>query len=207
MCARLSNIKKLIQWGADPNATNKSGKTALLAFTEMYTSCLAELSIGIDRYAAVINLLLNSGANIDSQDNNGFTALMNMMQKHVIFDERGGNQRSNIVLIDILLSYHPKINLKDHQGNTALMHALQQKHGSVVINKLLNSGAAVNIRNKNGQTPLYLALNNYSQHDPVITIIRSKTSNKYKRLTFAQNNPLHEIGYLFSQYLSKNNDI
>ena len=58
-------------------------------------------------------LLLAHGANINAQDNEGNTVLM-----HACNISEPKEERSE--LVRFLLAYHPRLNIKNHDGQTAL---------------------------------------------------------------------------------------
>jgi ankyrin repeat protein len=70
---------------------------------------------------------------LDSQDENGLTPLM-----YLCF------HLDNIVFYETILSFHPKLDLKKHEGRTALMLACDYKRYDV-IKLLLDSGADINV--------------------------------------------------------------
>lgn len=76
-----------------------------------YRSALMEACGRMDTAKAA--LLLAHGANIDAQDNEGYTALM-----HVCSFSEPKEERSE--LVRFLLAYHPRLNIKNHDGQTAL---------------------------------------------------------------------------------------
>lgn len=81
---------------------------------------------------------------IDSQDENGVTMLMEAI-------EFGEEQ-----IVDELLQEGANINLQNNYGQTALMFAIQ-KEQNTVVDSLIALGADVNHQDKNGCTPLMFA--------------------------------------------------
>ncbi len=54
--------------------------------------------------------------------------------------------------------FYPKdINIQDEKGNTALYYVTQHKENEEFIKFLLKSGADVNIKCENANTPLHMA--------------------------------------------------
>lgn len=93
----------LIAHGANIEATNDDGQTALIV-ASAYTT---ETEIEISLYEQVEELL-KLGANINAQDNEGNTAL-----HYAALGEDGE-------LVDILLSRRPDLNLKNNQNQSTL---------------------------------------------------------------------------------------
>lgn len=94
----VQRVKKLIAKGADVNATNKVGSTALM---------LASRDSGLE----VMEILIDSGANIDTQNSQGRTALMNAA--------KNGQRKA----IRLLLDHNADLHIKDEDDNTALKWA------------------------------------------------------------------------------------
>jgi hypothetical protein len=91
----------LINAGADVNIENSWGQTPLIYETPiMYASSLFNKEI--------IKRLLKAGANINHQDNKGWTAL--------IFASRYGQEQK----VKDLLSFGADVNIKNNEGHTAL---------------------------------------------------------------------------------------
>ncbi len=92
-----------------------------------------------------LNVLLAEGADINSVDENGNTALM--------LASKIGNPR----MVKIILAHEPMIDQKNSQGYTALMIASEQ--GQVhIVEKLLENGADRMLTNNDGLTAADLAI-------------------------------------------------
>ena len=92
-----------------------------------------------------LNVLLAEGADIDSLDEAGNTAL--------ILASRIGNPR----MVKIILAHEPNIDQRNSKGYTALMIASEQ--GQIhIVEKLLEKGADRSLTNSDGLTAADLAV-------------------------------------------------
>lgn len=123
----VSRVKSLLEQGADINAQNKNGQTALI-LASYYKRNNTE---------KIFPLLLENNAIIDLQDSSGRTALS--------WAAGAGKMEA----IRHLLSANANINLQDSDGATPLMWAslMGQKDAFLY---LLENGADVSIKDKNG---------------------------------------------------------
>lgn len=98
---RETEVKRLLDQGADPNARTKTGMTAL-----MIASAAG--------YAESVELLLDKAADVNAMDRQGMTALM--------FAAREG--RPNVV--ELLMEQRAYVNAKNSRGKTALRIANEE---------------------------------------------------------------------------------
>lgn len=100
-----------------------------------------------------INLLLDSGMNIDTVDHQGNTPLM--------LAAKIGNPR----ILDIVLAHNPLINKTNDEGTTALMIAAKtgQFH---IVKKLVQHQADISMQDRNWDTAITLA-SRYGHQDVV----------------------------------------
>ncbi len=101
------------------------------------------------RYGNVENarLLLEAGARVNAQDNLGKSPILLIMPKSRQAD-----------LYSLLLSYKANVNIKDMYGDSVLHVATMNGADSHTLNQLILAGADINERNKEGITPLALAV-------------------------------------------------
>jgi ankyrin repeat protein len=102
----------LLDAGADVNATNEYGLTALMDATHRQS-------------AVVIEMLIKHGAVVDTRDHQGRTAL------------QFAAERGNVDAVQVLLGSNPNVNAKDDRGNTPLSVA----HNPQIAQLLREAGA------------------------------------------------------------------
>jgi ankyrin repeat protein len=155
----------LLDNGADVNAKNKDGKTALMfAAMRLAGSDDAELLLekGADANAKardgstalmmaagrgrrdIVKLLLANGADVNAKNEDGDTALTFA----ALYWTRD--------VAELLLAEGADVNAKDKNGYTALMSAVRERNRDVA-ELLLAKGADVNAKNKDGVTALMVA--------------------------------------------------
>jgi ankyrin repeat protein len=125
--------------GADVNAVDHMGCTPLL---------LAVKNTGLWYFVHgrfPLQALLDHGANIDAEDEDGLTAL-----------HHAARERLHTAVIALLLAHGAQINARDRRGRTPLHLAGASVAGSNCKRMLLDSGADVNARDNEGLTPLDL---------------------------------------------------
>ena len=127
----LDEVKALLASGADPNAKDGEGWTALMLVT-------------VKGHLDVARELLTAGADLHAENRKGWTAL------------RFAVSMDDAEALRLLLGAGADVNGLDAEGDTALMQAAREK--SVESLKLLLShGADVNVRNRSGETALKVA--------------------------------------------------
>lgn len=96
----------------------------------------------------IVNFLINNGANPLEKDNNGDTAI-----HHAVFSGK-------VNFIDPLLIGNVGIDTKNNAGYTPLEIACSSENvGLDIINKLIDQGADLEVRNVNGQNLIDISLN------------------------------------------------
>ncbi len=152
---------RLLGQGADPDAKNNQGDTALLLAAKAGKTNTAQLLIekgaNIEAknnvgetaliaactagHAEIAQLLVEKGAATDARDDGGATPLM--------YASLGGNT----AIIDLLLARGANINAQDDRGETPLMYAASA--GSVdAVKLMLRKNANPAAKDHNGQTAL-----------------------------------------------------
>ena len=117
---------------------------AKLRFREMDTP----LIIAADRTAHpdFIQIIIDTGVDVNAQNEDGETALMEMMDYPV-----------SLACVQAMLKAGANPNLRDEEGKTALMKALKDDLPSDIISTLLDAGADPKIKDKKGHgtVPFY----------------------------------------------------
>ena len=132
--ATVADVQKEIANGADVNAKDKWGETAL--HRAIYGDCNPD----------IIKLLIDAGADVNARDRNKRTVL--------ILVAHGGSFgfiKSEIEIIKLLINAKADLNAKDENGETALQKAVQGRD-SDVVKLLLEAGADVNVKDNKGKT-------------------------------------------------------
>ena len=128
---QLDVMRILIDKGADINAKNKKGVTALILATDKGN-------------AELVRFLLDNGADVNAKDSLGYTALI----------KAAGRGLENIM--SILLSKGADVNAATHDGYAALSYAAGSGHTDIV-KTLIDNGADVNAKSSIGYTALMSA--------------------------------------------------
>ncbi len=129
----------LIAHGAIVNDANDRGKTPLLFACQGYRDDEAELVV--PNWTETVKLLLDKGAQVNVQGQDGITPLMEVAQ------------RGSLEIIKMLLEHGAQLNAQDESGWTPLMYAATVNKVEV-IRLLAERGANLNVRNKKGMTVL-----------------------------------------------------
>ena len=156
-------VKLLIDKGADVLSVNNKKENALIRASQFGDT-------------ATISLLLRKGIDINALSQDSTTALINAIlnaNKPVIFQllNRGANTEiqsffgltslsfaaifTDAEVVKAILKRTKKADAPDYGGNTALMYAGYNEYDDVeMIQALLDNGADVNAKSKDGATPL-----------------------------------------------------
>ncbi len=125
-------LQRFVTYKADINERNKKGVTPLALAVE-------------NNWAEHISFYANLDADIHAEDMEGNTPLSLALQ-------------AGLETTKLLVS-KKNIGTRDSFGNTPLHVAISHAVDPEVIRFLLDCGADVNARNRNGDTPLYIAVN------------------------------------------------
>jgi ankyrin repeat protein len=133
----IPDTRRLLAAGADPDATNGLGKSALYLAAE-------------SGYPALVDLLIEVGATLDLADGSGKTPLMAALIN--------ADDTIAVRLIDA----GANVTAVTQQGNSVLIVAAQFAGSRVIIDRLVDSGADVLHRDQKDATALHVA----ASHNP-----------------------------------------
>jgi ankyrin repeat protein len=156
-----------------------------LIVTTLFGAGSPDLLLAIrDGDHARVQELLRAGADVNTTDADGTTALM-----HSVIE-------SDVTMMKLLLDSGAEVNARNSQGSTALMYA------AVSLDKtrlLLDRGADVNVKGKGGATPMSVAVTTFGS-TPVLKLLVAKGAKPENRLMVgvAQKGDLEAIRYLLS---------
>ena len=165
--AKATKIKTMLQNGADVNARDHQGRTALML---VFLSPKQSSSIG-----RILQVLFENGADVDAKDNEGMTALMFAVTEQPIYvvekffnyfepDIHAQNKKGQTALIiaewnsnyEVVALFTERELLKQTELKNQLITASQ--NGDIeTLTKLFEKGAYVNATDKNGRTALHWA--------------------------------------------------
>jgi ankyrin repeat protein len=138
-CAKA--IPFLLERGADPTLTDKTGESALHGIVRLKAETMTPL----------LEQLLAAGADINHQNRHGQTPLIRAAYSSMVRDAVG----------TALLEHGADPNRQDYRGDT-ILHILaadsRRSDSSGLIRRLLAHGARLDIRNRGNQTPLMAAV-------------------------------------------------
>jgi len=101
-------------------------------------------------YPAVIREMLRHRVSINARDSAGRTPL------HLVGKTAVGDQREDIAMVArLLIAAGADVDARDHIHGNTLLHEVPDADTAKV---LIAAGARINLRNKDGQTPLMLTL-------------------------------------------------
>lgn len=172
---------RLLRLGAEANATDSLGQTAL------HITCLRD-TINVD----VVNLLLKHGCLAGSRDYRGWSALHTTCSK-------GGSRVA--VIWRLYEANRQTICEADNEGATPLLIAIRSANSSV-MRTLIDLGAPVGVADKFGNTPISAALSRLQprkDYEDVIIALSVLIAAKQQQYTSpevtALRNQLDSLGY------------
>ena len=131
MHGRVDDARTMIEQGADVNARNNYGWTAL-----SHAARIGNVEL--------VRLLIAHGADVNVQDESGWTPLMRAAMK------------GNSECADVLIEHGARVDLQDNTHSTALHWAARRGHVEIV-QRLLSAGADLRVKNDQGWTPMMAA--------------------------------------------------
>ncbi len=155
----LTMVELLIQYGADVNATNKDGRTALSSaiLADNANKKIIELLLknnanpNVDdillsachyQKCTIVEVLIEYGADVNATNKDGRTALSSAIN----------NSGASIEIVELLLKNHINPNVDD------ILHIACYEQNLAMVELLIQYGADVNATDKDGKTALFSAI-------------------------------------------------
>lgn len=143
----LSLVRNLIRLGANVNMQIPDD----YAFTPLFQAYISNASLEI------IKLLINSGADVDVENEEGFTLLMYICVLVTESSNQTYVEKYDMDVFELLVNSGANINIQDNNGNTPLI--LLSEYGVLpLIDILIDAGADLNIQSNDGATALIRSL-------------------------------------------------
>lgn len=128
-------VEQLLWLGVNVNATNDEGGSALM----LVEACKGDV---VTSRVELVELLIAKGAEVNLQNSEGRTALM--------YAARNGDTPA----LNALLKSGASVNISDNGGETALMKAATSSCNEETVRALLNAGADLKARDRQGRNAL-----------------------------------------------------
>ncbi|XP_072016788.1 uncharacterized protein [Amphiura filiformis] len=164
ICHGLKYVSLLVTHGADVNATGKEEESVM-----HHVACQKDETDTV----AIMQLLIDSKADVNATDKNGHTPLMLAHKPEVV---------------RMLLHHVADVNIADEDGNTALHHHSAKEENTTNLLRLLDCGANVLSQNKVERGPLHIAA---KQSDEYTCWLLLKCGAYIKAVDQDGNTPLH----------------
>jgi len=156
----LDTVGVLIEAGADVNAVNEFGATALM-------------NAAWGDWTEIVKLLLANRAEVNARDYSGGTVLMKAASSnwHEDYKDKETVRGQRLSIVQALSANGAEINATDNRGDSALIIAARSEIVEVV-EALLDHGADVNAQNSVGETALLKAVE--SGRLPIVEMLLSR---------------------------------
>jgi ankyrin repeat protein len=128
----IEKVKSLLQLGANVNATDGLGYSALIDVE----ACQGHIA---PTRVELVELLIGTGATVNLRSGNGSAALM--------YAARNGDTEA----VNALLKNGAEVNIPDKEGETALMKAAANSCNEETVRALLSAGADLSARSQGAE--------------------------------------------------------
>lgn len=117
----------------------------------------------------LLSRMLSSGWDVNIQDEDGRTALM-----EAVIENRAE-------IVRLLIQHGAEVNIRDYLGETSALHFAAQNNSAELVEILLENQAEVDAEDVNGNTPLSDAVFNSRGEGNVIQLLLLHGSDQHKK--------------------------
>ncbi|MFD3000984.1 ankyrin repeat domain-containing protein [Pontibacter toksunensis] len=160
---RFKTVAQLVKNGADVNAQDVNGKTAL---HYVVSSSRIKTEFYEMEQVMLLDTLINNGADLNIQDKQGNTVLAQALQSTI-------GQHIGIMELEKLLQAGANPNIKNNEGKTPLMMACEINANFEIILALIQAGADAKLVDNSGKAAI-----DYTKHQNVENILLASGSRK-----------------------------
>ncbi|KAK0517484.1 hypothetical protein JMJ35_000639 [Cladonia borealis] len=196
----LQATRLLLERGLDPNCPVYGERTALRWLVHVHTMVSSEI-YRLRKYADVLELLLENGAEVDLQDSNGDTPLHNLCTRRV--KPMSEQEKLQLQLATILLRSTRDVDMVNFAGETALGLSMKKgESGYWLSQSLIDSGARLLVSKP--AIELRLELEQFSGHLYVLNCHVRRDSNAWtKSLGYYEKDDQDSLARLNSRSLGE----
>lgn len=152
-------VERLIESGADVNASDEYGMTAMMLINLSDSKNSLEVIAMLIKYGADVNALIKYGADVNAKNKYGRTALMFVHKNESV---------------KVLLKAKANTHAKANDGEKTLMAASRgQKPDPRIIKTLVEAGVPVNAKDNNDATALMYAAETNDHPDVIKALIKA----------------------------------
>ena len=157
---RLESVKCLIENGATVNVKTNRGSTPL------YVACH-------NGHIESVKSLIENGATVDAKNDHGATPLY------------VASQNGHLESVKHLIKYKANVNEKCMKGKFTPLHIAAQQDKLEVVKFLVENGAFIDVQDKDGDTPLYIAIK--KKHHDIANFLseaKARVENESPKITY-----------------------
>ena len=173
----LESVKHLIENGATIDAKRDNGTTPLYIASQ-------------NGHFESVKCLIENGATVDAKNNEGYTpliiaSLMGHLESVKCLIENGA-------FVDAKNDHGARANVNEKcmKGKFTPLHIAAQQDKLEVVKFLVENGAFIDVQDKDGETPLYIAIKN-EHHDIAnyLSEAKARVENEFPKKTYTNKDP------------------
>ena len=179
---KLELVKTLLDHGADPNALleKQPPRVGYTVFSQRPVGATPFFLAAMAGDASVMRALVAAGADPLLAPRDHTTPLMTAAGVRRNLAESRVSDSSALEAVKLAVELGADVNAVDDQGETAL-HGAARIRSDAIVQFLVDQGATANVKNKRGQTPLFIAERYFHPGSPPL-VSRTSTGDLLRKL-------------------------